>query len=546
MRTPRWEPCKVACACSNIRLVPFLVLVFSFLCVLHAPLLGLPYFWDEAGYFVPAARDLLLTGDPIPWSRPSNAHPPFVMAYLAVWWKLFGFTPAVARTAMLLMPAFALLGVFRLSAGIANWQVATASTICTAVYPVFFAQSSLTQLDLPAAALSIWGLALYLEGRLWSCGILLSLAALAKETAVVTPVALLIWELSWKVLGQRRWLVVPGRQDVLRRGTSAAILLLPIVVLGLWFAYHYARTGFVFGNPEFFRYNVATTLRPLRVAVAILLRLWHATFHMNLFVLTVPAAAVALMCLPLRDRAEERRGVALNTQLLLATVILAYIVTFSLVGGAVVARYMLPVVPLVIVLCVCTLWRRMRHWRIVVGATVVAFVIGLFVNPPHHYSLDENLAYRDFVLLHRGAADFVLEHYPNSRVLTAWPATDELTEPYLGYVSRAVRVVGIKDFSPQSMTAAARDNSAFDVALVFPTRYEPRESLFRPGRYLRMLPFWQRAQTRFFDPRQELSPEVAAQVLGGRVVWQETRGEQYVAVVQIEHGQTSTKPIASD
>ena len=25
----------------------------------HAPLLQLPYFWDEAGYYVPAARDLL-------------------------------------------------------------------------------------------------------------------------------------------------------------------------------------------------------------------------------------------------------------------------------------------------------------------------------------------------------------------------------------------------------------------------------------------------------------------------------------------------------
>ena len=25
------------------------------------PLLRLPYFWDEAGYYIPAARDLLLT-----------------------------------------------------------------------------------------------------------------------------------------------------------------------------------------------------------------------------------------------------------------------------------------------------------------------------------------------------------------------------------------------------------------------------------------------------------------------------------------------------
>ena len=69
---------------------------------LHAPLLRLPYFWDEAGYYVPAARDLLLTGSLIPHSTVSNAHPPLLMAYLALWWKLAGFAPVVTRTAMLL------------------------------------------------------------------------------------------------------------------------------------------------------------------------------------------------------------------------------------------------------------------------------------------------------------------------------------------------------------------------------------------------------------------------------------------------------------
>jgi hypothetical protein len=94
-----------------------LVFVFTFaaLLALHAPLLHLPYFWDEAGYYVPAARDLLLTGSLIPHSGVSNAHPPLVMAYLALWWKLAGFAPLVTRTAMLLASSFALLGLFRLA-----------------------------------------------------------------------------------------------------------------------------------------------------------------------------------------------------------------------------------------------------------------------------------------------------------------------------------------------------------------------------------------------------------------------------------------------
>ncbi len=64
-------------------------LFFAGLMLLHAPLLRLPYFWDEAGYYIPAARDLYLTGTLIPQSTPSNAHPPLVMAWLALAWRVF-------------------------------------------------------------------------------------------------------------------------------------------------------------------------------------------------------------------------------------------------------------------------------------------------------------------------------------------------------------------------------------------------------------------------------------------------------------------------
>ena len=129
------------------------------------PLLRLPYFWDEAGYYVPAARDLLLTGRLIPHSTVSNAHPPLVMAYLAMWWKLAGFAPVVTRTAMLLAAAFTLLGLFRLAKTVANLEVAVATTILTAIYPVFFAQSSLVHLDLAAAGFTFWGLRAYVKGH---------------------------------------------------------------------------------------------------------------------------------------------------------------------------------------------------------------------------------------------------------------------------------------------------------------------------------------------------------------------------------------------
>src|SRR5271169_378503 len=102
-------------------------LLFTFLFVTHLPLLRLPYFWDEAGYFIPAAHDLLLTGSLVPHTTLSNAHPPLVMIWLAFWWKFSAFTPAVTRTSMLLVAALALLGLWRLARDVANETVAAAA-----------------------------------------------------------------------------------------------------------------------------------------------------------------------------------------------------------------------------------------------------------------------------------------------------------------------------------------------------------------------------------------------------------------------------------
>src|SRR4029077_19120097 len=110
--------------------------IFAAIFLLHVPLLRLPYFWDEAGYYVPASRDLLLTGSIIPHSTPSNAHPPLVMVYLAGCWKLLGYSPLVTRSSMLLLSAFALTGVFRIARRVANGEVALASVACTGLYPV--------------------------------------------------------------------------------------------------------------------------------------------------------------------------------------------------------------------------------------------------------------------------------------------------------------------------------------------------------------------------------------------------------------------------
>jgi len=529
---------------SGAYLALVFAVIFVFIFLLHLPLLRLPYFWDEAGYYVPAARDLLLTGSLTPHSTVSNAHPPLVMAWLALWWKVMGYAPVVTRTAMLVLAAFSLLGVFRLAERVANIKVAIASTLCTALYPVFFAQSSLAQLDLAAAGLTFWALSAYGKGRTLATVLWFALAALAKETAILASFALAGWEIIGLLAGKSslRNLWVDG--DLVgnddrngpasppRRVQRIAALLIPALPLGLWYLYHYARTGYVFGNPEFFRYNVAATLSPTRFVLALTMRLWQVAGYLHLWVLTL--AMLLAMCVlpPQRDSASERSRISIPKQMVFYVVVLTYVVALALIGGAVLARYMLPAVPLVIIVSISTLWRRLSFWPLAVAFVALAFVAAWFWNPHYGFSPEDNLAYRDYIVLHQDSERFLEARYPMARVLTAWPASDELTQPWLGYITRPMRVVRVENFSLDEMLSAAelRANLSanYEVAMIFSTKYEPGPAWWDHWTT------WTKLKSQYFGFHRDLPPAVAAKILGGQVVFSEDRQGQWVAVIEVE------------
>ena len=505
-------------------------LFFAGLMLLHAPLLRLPYFWDEAGYYVPAARDLFLSGTLIPQSTVSNAHPPLVMAWLALAWRVFGYSTLVTRTAMLALSAFSLLGLFRLSRIAANLPVAWATTVLVAIYPVYFTQSSLAQVDLPAAGFTFWALAAYIEGRPWKQVLWFSLAALAKETAILAPLALFGWELFGYFIRRRREERCGERWNEILppagRRTHALYLLLSVVPLAGWYAYHYAKTGFVLGNPDFVRYNVSATLNPLRVPLAFGMRLWQLFGYFGLYLLML-AGLLAMLRPPQKENGGSRPRIPFWMQAAFLSVVFAYLAFMSVVGGAVLARYMLPVVPLVVLALVSTLWRRAQYWKLIVGAVAIAFLAGLFSNPPYGFSLEDNLAYRDYVVMHAEASRFLALRYSGERVLTAWPASDELTRPWLGYINQPFRVLRIEDFSVPQIDLAARARDRFDVALVFSTKYQPPHVLFENW------DAWQRVKEKFFGYHRDLLPEDIAQRLGGTVAFHKERNGQWIAVIAV-------------
>ena len=194
------------------------------------------------------------------------------------------------------------------------------------------------------------------------------------------------------------------------------------------------------------------------------------------------------------------------------------------------ARYMLPTVPLVIILCVSTIWRRVRYWTVVTGFVALAFVAAWFWNPPYGFSPEDNLAYRVYAILHENGERFLEARYPMARVLTAWPASDEITRPWLGYITRPMQFERIEDFSLNQVLSAAELYPDCDVALIFSTKYEPGPVFWdRWETFARIRARW---KSRFFGYHRDLPPSAAARILGGRIVYSEQRHGQWIAIIE--------------
>jgi hypothetical protein len=532
----------------------------------HLTLLRLPYFWDEGGYYIPAAWDFFRTGTLIPVTTATNAHPPLPSILLAGWWHLSGFVPSGTRTFICMVAAAALLAVFRLTRNLLGTPAAIAITPLTAIYPVWFAQSTLAHADIFAAAFTLWALSFCFDGSLLSSrsspslssrsaaegsasssldsstnpgapsseqshrdrvgysraartalvstASLFSLAALSKETAIVTPVALALWETILLIRTRSRthlaWLTA---------------LLFPILPLAAWYAYHFHRTGFVFGNPEYLRYNATANLDPHRIALCLYHRLLHLTLHMNMFVPVICAAA-ALFMPAIAARTRLTRS-ALNA---IAVILIANWIAFSVLGGALLTRYLLPMYPLVLLLCVSAWQRHLRPWYLLAALSAAAFLAGIWIDPPYAFAPEDNLTYRDMIVLHQAAVSYIATKYPAATVLTAWPAVSELQRPELGYTRVPIKAFAIQNFSIDEIEKAATDPGDYDTALLFSTKWAPPPGAVDLSRLNR--PGSSNSDTRYFDFHEDVRPAAAARILHGELVWQASIRGEWVAILR--------------
>jgi len=535
--------------------------IFAALCVCHFTLLSLPYYWDEAGYYIPAAWDFFRTGSLIPISTLSNAHPPLPGIYLALAWKLFGFHPVVTRLAVLFVASLGLLAVGRLALRLTGVHaVALWTVVLTALYPVWFAQSSLAHADIFAAACALWGLVYVLPAyrlgtshKPWAAALFFALAALSKETAIVIPLTLA----AVSLFECRR---APGMARI-RLGRESVWLLSCVLPLAAWYAFHYFKTGFLFGNPEFLRYNAQANLTFPRFLAALEHRILHLSAHMNLFV-PVGLALAALLLTPRPDDDDQPPPGALSLPLILRKgrestsqlsdrikndgveandprpglapsalrriflLLLVNAVLFSVLGGALLTRYLLPFYPLVLLVAVATFYRRVPYWHALAALSAAAFVAGIFINPPYGFAPEDNLTYARVIRLHQAGIQQLDQRYPGATVLSAWPVSDELTRPELGYLTQPYSVYLVPDFTAAGVARAIEEPEKYSAALIFSTKYDPHSPYFTLGAASRA------ADVRYFGLHHDLPPVELARQLHGDLVWQQHDHGQWIALLR--------------
>jgi hypothetical protein len=466
------------------------------LLLLHLPFLSRPYFWDEAGQFIPASLDIYDSGELVPHSTIPNVHPPGVMLWLAATWRLFGYSIVTTRLAMLVIALAGCWWVYRLAAEfLCEQHAAAAMTLALlCLSPLYFSQSIMALLDLPATALTALALLLFLRERLLAAALVCVLLVMVKETGALVPAVF-----GLVLLREKRW-------------KQSTLFLLPALPLIGWLALLHARTGDWFGNSVFAQYNLEYPLNPARLAIAILRRGYY------LFIGT----GYLIGCLALLK--TWRQSPRSRSWRIAGTFALVHFAAMCLIGGAVLERYLLPILPITLAAFVNAICRLAPAWRNRTFAAMCACsAVCIMVNPIYPFPFENNLAWTDFVIAHQDAARYLSRHLAaNATLATTFPFGNCMRLPELGYTDRRFVIDELPDFTRASLQTLR--SRRVDALAIFTSTWDPLGFERNPQ--------WLGFMRRFYRYEPDLAPAEIPALLGMHSVARFERHGQWIEIFE--------------
>jgi hypothetical protein len=410
--------------------------------------LDLPFHWDEADVYVPGAKWAAEHGlDVRPGAIPEDfarGHPTLFYLLAAIAFALFGVTPAVAHLVVLAFTVLSLAGTYWLGATLFGRMAGAAAAALLAVTPLFMAIGNMLLPEPVLVAGTVIALLAFARGRLGVAVAIVCVLVLVKETAIFTGAAIgcaLLYE-----AGRR------GRLFSVATLRRVGIAALPLAVLLGFFAWQKVAIGYY----VFPVHAELATSRPLEAESALTvfpsLFMWHARW------LALVAAVVAIvlggrealgaLAAPVHTNAGEHAITRDTVLVACALLVVLNAAFFARVFWL--ERYALPAHPGLLVATTGALFvglERGLHARpswlapsLAVAVIALAFGAGArgLHSPTTRDAEEHSFAYADVIETHR-AAFAELPDELDGYVVTTWPMTVELEEPYLGYVDRPFR-----------------------------------------------------------------------------------------------------------
>jgi hypothetical protein len=113
-------------------------------------------------------------------------------------------------------------------------------------------------------------------------------------------------------------------------------------------------------------------------------------------------------------------------------------------------RYLLPVLPYLYLAGArsLTMLAAVKSVRVAAALSLLALSGWSLTAQPFEGNAEFNPRYREVVNLHLAACNFITSELAGRRVATKWPHSLQLSQPYLGYVTRPVTVIPLEAANP--------------------------------------------------------------------------------------------------
>jgi hypothetical protein len=425
----------------------FLLVVF----ITKFSTLNTPYYWDEMGW-VRAAHWLsgvnLLRS--IPGFHPPTTfwgHPPALHISLASLYKLFGESIWLSH---LLILCFSFLGAYftyLLGTFLYGRKVGIFSALFLFFSAIYFAQSGMFLGDIPVTALGVMSIYFALRKKYIPYLLCAVYMVMIKETAIAIIFSLLIY--LFLTEGQRSKYAF---REILKYGA-------PLLVIAAFSILQKVTTG-KFCCIYSFKFQLFELQPSLVVHQAFLVTKW-LFFYQYRYIFTF----LIVLNLIINKASRSRKELLLFLPIFILS---GYSFSFLYF----LPRYLLPALPYFYMMAAWSLIELIKSKKLqtVMGTAITAVLIYSLSGTVLHGNYEWDMKYLEVVKIHKIMCEYIEEEFPNARVLTTFPHTEQLRRPYLGYVKKPLKAVTFKK---------ERDFGDFDLILFSVPSDKDKEGMLR-------------------------------------------------------------------